>query len=126
MITVRAVLLSITAVLACSVGAVEVPVRDANQWTRLSYRNMPANTVSFADGQMRVAVEKSPSPLVQKRAAPVMVGGVMVRARWDGSLSLVIQPAVQFDVKVAQALFLLAPQRAVETHRARTFLYHRQ
>ncbi|MFK8016864.1 MAG: hypothetical protein AB8G17_15665 [Gammaproteobacteria bacterium] len=80
--------------------ALEIPVGDLDRWTTLSFRNIPANTVTARGGSLEVSVARSASPLVHKLDRPVTITGVTIRARWQGELSLpdgVVQGTEGFD-----------------------------
>ncbi len=68
--------------------AEDVPVDGDGAWEALSFRGIPASTVSHADGALHIAVDRSASPVVYAFDEPRQVRGVTLRARWQGALSL--------------------------------------
>ena len=75
-------------VLAASATAEEIAVDSLQGWTSLSYRNIPANTVSASPAGLRIAVDRSAGPLVYRLPAPAEVKGFTVRAHWQGELNV--------------------------------------
>ena len=74
--------------IANSVAAIEVPTDDLSKWTTLSFRKIPANTVSIDRGALQVVVDGSASPLIYGFDAPVRITGVQIVASWDGELRI--------------------------------------
>jgi hypothetical protein len=91
---VNKALVCIFMMLSSAAAAIEIPVSDRGQWTSLSFRNIPANTVTVDDGNLQISVNSSASPLVHKLNAPLAVTSVAVKARWSGKLNIP-QDAVQ-------------------------------
>lgn len=74
--------------IAAPVPALDVPVDDLQQWTVLSFSNIPPNRVSVVDGALLVEVRGSASPLIYKFDKPVRIGGITVDATWTGALQI--------------------------------------
>ncbi len=89
-------LVCVLVMLGSGAAATEIPVSDLQQWTSLSYRNIPANTVAVVDGNLQISVNKSASPLIYKLDEPLAVMSLVVKARWSGKLNIP-QDAVQGD-----------------------------
>ena len=87
-------LVGVLMMLGSAAAATEIPVSDLQRWTSLSYRSIPANTVSVEDGNLHISVNKSASPLVYKLDEPLAVMSLAVKARWSGKLNIP-QGAVQ-------------------------------
>lgn len=52
-------------------------------WTSVSFRNIRANSVDFADQQLRVKVQASASPLIHALPQPARVTAIRVQGRWS-------------------------------------------
>ena len=87
-------LVGVLMMLGSAAAATEIPVSDLQRWTSLSYRSIPANTVSVEDGNLHISVNKSASPLIYKLDEPLAVMSLAVKARWSGKLNIP-QGAVQ-------------------------------
>lgn len=87
-------LVGVLMMLGSAAAATEIPVSDLQRWTSLSFRSIPANTVSVDDGNLHISVNKSASPLVYKLDEPLAVMSLAVKARWSGKLNIP-QGAVQ-------------------------------
>ena len=84
----KRILAVMSLLLTVPAAAIDIPVAELGDWTTLSYRNIPSNTVTTGDSGMLIAVRRSASPLVFKLDAPVALTGISVKARWSGGLRL--------------------------------------
>ncbi len=87
-------LVGVLMLMASAAAATEIAVSDLQRWTSLSYSSIPANTVSVEDGDLRISVNNSASPLIYKLDEPLAIASLAVKARWSGKLNLP-QDAVQ-------------------------------
>ncbi len=61
----------------------ELPLTQ-EKWVSLSFSKIPKNHVQFNDGEMRVSVDQSAGPLVQKLEAPLKVSSFKVKGELKG------------------------------------------
>ncbi len=64
------------------------PLTMADHWQLLSYSSIPANTVSFGDNTMTLAVNQSASPVIFPLSRPVTLQDIRLQFSVDGQLNL--------------------------------------
>lgn len=65
-----------------------LPIDDRPQWQTLSYKNIPANQVRFADNALIIQVDGSASPLIYPFSQPLRADSIAMRLSVDGYLNL--------------------------------------
>ncbi|MCL6271302.1 hypothetical protein M3P05_15365 [Sansalvadorimonas sp. 2012CJ34-2] len=64
------------------------PLDEPDQWQLLSYSSIPANTVSFDDASMQIAVSGSASPIIFPLSSPTYIDEITLSVSFQGQLEL--------------------------------------
>ena len=76
---------------ACANNQQQQPLGKPERWEFLSFREIPANDVSFVDGAMVIDVNQSSSPLIYPLDQPVNIDKITLNLEVDGELNLAEQ-----------------------------------
>ena len=67
-------------------AAMAIPFQNLEGWTSLSFRKIPSNQVQELQGQLRIQVDSSASPLIFKLKEPKIVQGFQWDLEIDGEM----------------------------------------